>query len=371
MMTPHGTTRTRFVLVATAVLLGASCASDDAPDGEGAEADTVGASTSVVVDTAATNPSSSSPPSVDSAETTTSVPPTTAPAQPSLAWRTVDLVDTTRPSVEVLADDGSVAFEASDSRSIPTVILYPGADGGGQDAAVADGSVLPLVVYLKGFGGFNGPADPLLVRLAEDGYIVAAPNIREVSEPVNHVPGYVEQPGDARFVIDALTNPSDGFFDELAAVIDPMGVGLVAHSIGGAGAFGLAYHDCCRDDRVDAVVAFGANTNFALGESDFEFAGTPLLLVHGEADDIAPVELGTTILEVAQPPSHLLTLPGADHFEPVYGDREGGDGDRAAATAASVVAGFLDLHVASTTSPDEFDALTSSLEPGMWTDAGS
>ena len=281
------------------------------------------------------------------------------------------MVDASRPSSEVVDIAGNVKVEGSDSRSIPTIILYPGTDGGGPDAPVADTSPRPLIVYLKGFGGLNSPADPLLVALAEAGYVVAAPNIREVSDPVNYFPAYFEQPGDARFVIDALIDSDDGVVDDLAAVVDPLRIGLVGHSLGNAGAFGLAYHDCCRDDRVGAVVAFGANPDFGLAETNFEFAGAPLLLVYGSNDDISPLDFGTAILDVAQPPTHLLTLPGADHFQPVYGGPEGGDGERAAATAAAVGTAFLDLHVAGTTSLEEFDDITASLEPGTWQNAGA
>lgn len=346
--------RTRVaLLLASVALIGASCDSGGADD--------------VVAATTATTAAPSTTASA-AATTTAAGPTTTTMEEPSLAWRSVELVDASRPSGEILDADGNVTFEGSDSRSIPTVILYPGTDGGGPDVPVADTPPRPLAIYLKGFGGLNGPTDPLLVKLAEAGYIVAAPNIREVSEPVNYLPGYVEQPGDARFVIDALTDPDDGFVDDLAPLIDPMRIGLVGHSIGNTAAFGLAFHDCCRDDRVDAVVAFGANPNRGLDESDFEFAGTPLLLIYGSNDEIAPAELGTGILDVAQPPSHLLILPGADHFQPVYGD---GDGDRSATTAATVGVGFLDLQVAGTSTQEDFNDLTASLESGTWQNAGA
>ncbi len=368
------------VALATAVvMIGASCASDGTPDAGGAAADPTTAPTVAPTSVGDTSTTTATSTTIEPASPTTTDPPptttttsttTTTPAQePALAWRTVELVDTSRASTEIIDGDGNVAFEGSDNRSIPTVILYPGTDGGGPDAPVADTPARPLVLYLKGFGGLNGPTDPLLVKLAEAGYIVAAPNIREVSEPFNHFPGYVEQPGDAQFVIDALTDPDDGFADDLAPVIDPLRIGLTGHSIGAAAAFGLAYHDCCRDERVDAVVAFGANPDRRFAESDFVFVDTPLLLVYGSDDDIAPVDSGTAILDVAQPPSHLLTLPGADHFSPVYGAGDGGDGDRAAMTAATVGIAFLDLHVAGTTSQEEFADLTASLEPDMWNDA--
>lgn len=366
-VTPHRTTRNWAALVASLALVGASCGADAADDTAGDKVAPVVESSDVVAETAVTPPAPSTIAGTVAEATST----TTTLEAPLPAWRSVDLVDASRPSKEILDDAGNVRTEGSDSRSIPTIILYPGTDGGGLDAPVADSPPRPLVIYLKGFGGLNSATDPLLVTLAEAGYIVAVPNIREVSDPINHFPGHVEQPGDARFVIDALTNPNDGFVDDLAPVIDSARIGLVGHSLGTAGAFGLAYHDCCRDDRVDAVVAFGGNfNNFDLGDTDFEFTGTPLLLIYGTNDDISPIEIGAEVLDLADPPSHLLALPGADHFQPVYGDAEGGDGDRAATTAATIGIGFLDLHVAGTTSQEDFDDLTASLEPGTWRNAG-
>lgn len=360
--------KTRGALFAAMVLVGAGCASAATDPGDNAVMDPTAAPT-VVAASATPSTAPTAEPTTSTAEPTTSTAsPAAATAtpvveQPALAWRTVEFVDTSRPSAARLAADGDELVEGGESRSIPTVILYPGTDGGGPDAPAAHAPPRPLALYLKGLGGSNGPADPLLVTLAEAGYIVAAPNIGEVSDPDIHFPGYVEQPGDARFVIDALTDPDDGFADDLAPLIDPLRIGLVGHSLGATGAFGLAYHECCRDDRVDAVLAFGPNPNFGLGDTDFEFAGAPLLLVYGTADQIAPIALGAAILDTGTGPSHLLTLPDADHFQPVYGDHQG---DRTAAIAAAIGVAFLDVHVAGTISEQEFDDLTSSLEPGMW-----
>lgn len=343
-LTKHRRSRTLIVAFAALALAGASCGSNATPDATGEDA-VPSIAPEAESTTSTLTPTTAAPPAVE---------------EPALAWRTVELVDASRPSVEILDADGNITFEGSDSRSIPTIVWYPGADGGGEDAPIADTSPRPLAIYLKGFGGRNGPGDALLVKLAEAGYIVAAPDIREVSDPVNYAPGYIEQAGDARFVIDALMDPDDGLADDVAALIDPGAIGLVAHSIGTTAAFELAYHDCCREDRVAAVVAFGANPNLGRDVDGLQFAGTPLLLVYGDSDQIAPAELGTQILDAAESPSHLLTLPGADHFDPIYGQT---------AMTDAVVVHFLDLHVAGTASRESFDDLIASLEPGMWQDS--
>jgi predicted dienelactone hydrolase len=289
--------------------------------------------------TAATTSTSTAPP------TSTSSTTTTAPVEAVLAWRTVDLVDPTRPTAEVVAADGKILLAASEDRHVESVMLFLGADGGGEGAAASPGTPRPLVVWLNGLGGRASPGDPVLVALAEAGYIVIAPNVPEISSPVSSPAGFVEQPADVRLAIDSLLDPSDGVADDLAAAIDPARVGVAGHSIGTAGALGTAYHPCCIDERVSAVVAFGVIPAFRFDDTDYDVSGPPLLLIYGDEDNISPVELGEQFLESADGPAYLLTIPGADHFTPVYG----GPGDNDANNlATTVLVGFFDEHLAGT-----------------------
>jgi len=39
----------------------------------------------------------------------------------------------------------------------------------------------------------------------------------------------------------------------------------------------------------------------------------PKLIIHGDKDDIIPIELGRQVFEAANPPKFFLPVPGADH----------------------------------------------------------
>jgi dienelactone hydrolase len=303
---------------------------------------------------------------VASAESDPAPPAVATPADDApdtgLAWRTIEVVDPTRPTDEVVDSEGAIVLEASNDRTIPVAVLYEGANGGGEDAVAAEAPARPLVIWMNGLGGEAAAGDPLLLDLYEAGYIVAAPNSPEISAPASSAADFPELPADATVVIDAIVDPSDGVADDLSALVDPARIGMAGHSIGTTAVFGTAFHDCCRDERVTAAVAFGASTVFRLDDTDFDVAGTPLLLVHGESDQIFPVQESETILAEADPESHLLVLPGADHFEPVYGD----DTSAAATTARRTVIAFLDVHLAGTADPAALDDFTSTLPVGMW-----
>ena len=230
------------------------------------------------------------------APTTTTAPSTTAVVDVGIAWTTIDIVDPTRPTDEVRGPDGTVLLAAAPNRTIPTVLLYPGRGGGGENATVARVDSRPLVVWLNGLGGRATAEDPLLLALYGAGYVVADPNIAEIAAPVSHAGGYVHQPGDVSAVIDALTTSDDAVVDDLAAIVDADRIGVAGHSIGGSGVYGVAFHQCCRDDRISAAAAFAPPCiDFEGGE--FQFEGMPLLIIHGSADQLIAVEQSEAVRE--------------------------------------------------------------------------
>lgn len=302
--------------------------------------------TTVWAGTPATTPSTESnqPPSTESTAASTS----TMSQDVGMAWTVIDVVDDARTTAELLGPDGSVVLAASPTRTIPTVLLYPGRSGGGEAAPAAHVEPRPLVVWLNGLGGRATAGDPLLLALYEAGYVVAAPNIPEIAEPVAHPGGYVHQPADVSAVIDALTAPVGGMPGDLAAIVDLERVGVAGHSIGGSGVYGVAFHDCCRDERISAAVAFAApRIDFDGGQ--FRFSGLPLLILHGSADQIIPLEQSEMVRDEADD-ALLAILNDADHFQPVYGL----DRPDVLALAEELLVTFLDVHVAGTASPDDF-----------------
>lgn len=267
---------------------------------------------------------------------------TTEVAAPSgQAWTTATVVDPSRPTEQIVDGDGAVVLAAADERTIPVNLLYEGEDGGGPDATAAAIGPRPLAIILHGLGGTEEPGNPLPQRLHAEGFVVVMPNQQETSAPVVSVEGYPLLPADTSAILDALLDPDDGVADDLAPQIDGERIAVIGHSMGAAGAMAMAFHDCCRDERVDAIITFGASGFDYFGDRDFDFTGAPLLLVHGTEDQAAQQEAAEEILDRAGPDARLLLLEGADHFQPVYGNER----PEAAKTAQDAIVAFLGVHL--------------------------
>ncbi len=346
---------TSILLVAGAI---AACASDgdpagdenvpasvaDAPDGIDQEVTSPSEATTApsIAETATTSTSTTTEPT---SPTTTApvVPPTSAQSEaepPAIGWRTVEVIDPTRPTDEVIRE-GSVVLEAATDRTIPVEIVYPAEGDGGQDASHAAGVTRPLVIWINGLGGRAAPGDPLLLALHDAGYIVAAPNSPEVSAPAGQDNDVPELPADAAAVIDALVDPTDGVADDLQPAIDSTRIGAAGHSVGANAVLALAFHDCCRDDRIDAVAAYGSARLEAHGFADLAVEGVPLLLITGSADAIAPTAGSQTVFDRGSESTYLLEIDGADHFQPIYDGAETATG----ATSIEALVAFFDVHL--------------------------
>ena len=67
--------------------------------------------------------------------------------------------------------------------------------------------------------------------------------------------------------------------------VDAQHIGLAGHSLGGATAYGVGFNSCCRDPRVEAVIAMDA-IKLPFGKHRFSFTGKPLLLIHIKGDPV-------------------------------------------------------------------------------------
>jgi predicted dienelactone hydrolase len=308
----------------------------------------------VVSDTPATTATTASP---------TSGPPTVSVTSPAGdSWRSVTVVDPGRPAVEVRDVDGNVVLEDVATRAIPTVVAYEGAGGGGENAPPGDVDARPLVIWMKGFGGMQTGGEPYMSALVAAGYVVAAPNSPDVSGRRAQLAAYRELPGDVTAVVNSLLDPNDGVADDLAGVIDEDRIAVAGHSIGASAALATVFHECCRDDRLDAAVAFGVTPQRGFGEGEYVFAGAPLLMVHGTSDRISPVRGVRALLAEAAGPAFLLEIDGADHFTPVFGDGSPTFGP----AVYSIVVAFLDAFVAGTSDSDDLARAARSSTVGTW-----
>lgn len=218
---------------------------------------------------------------------------------------TMTFVDTSRPTA------AGAQTPARPDRTIVTRIVHP--TGGGP---------YPLVVLSHGLTGHPEEYTEAVPRWAADGFVVASPAFpltsREVPGARDNLGDVAHQPGDVSFVIDEVLAANDDPASQLHGLVDAEAIGVVGHSLGGATTWAVAFNTATRDERVDAVVVF-AGITLPMPNGEFEFdSGLPLLVLHGDEDDI-PLAPDLAAYEQAVSPKWFVTLLGATH-EPPFTD---------------------------------------------------
>ena len=128
---------------------------------------------------------------------------------------------------------------------------------------------------------------------------------------------FANQPADLSFVVTQVLQESAHSGGLLSGLVNPHRIGAAGHSLGGVTILGLVANTCCRDARVTAaVVMSGDPISFPTGVVDFSSA-PPLLLVHGNADQVVPYVSSIDAFNSAMAPKGLLTIDGGDHGSPV------------------------------------------------------
>jgi predicted dienelactone hydrolase len=203
-------------------------------------------------------------------------------------------VDDSRPTA------AEAGLPGAPSRTLVTHLYFP-------DSA----EPAPLVVFAHGFTGHPRKFTRLLSAWAGAGYVVAAPTFPLTSD---EVPGksffddVAEQPADVRFVLDEVL---DAYPDR----VDPGRIAAAGFSLGGMTTFGVAFDSSLRDERLRAAIAISGRLYPFGGE--YDVGGMPLLVVHGERDEIVPYREGLAAYRRARPPQALLTLHVPGHHEPI------------------------------------------------------
>ncbi len=217
---------------------------------------------------------------------------------------TETFVDGSRPT----AAAGAATPEQPD-RTLVTHIAHP-----------TTGGPYPLIVLSHGFTGHPDEYEETIPMWAAEGFVVAAPEFpltnREVPEPA--VGDVVNQPEDVSFVIDEVLAAGDDPSSPLHGLVDPEAIGVVGHSLGGATTWAVSFDRLRRDDRIDSTVVF-AGLTFPMPDSELELdSGLPLLVMHGDEDDVPP---GSSLAayEQAVSPKWFVTLRGATHV-PAFTD---------------------------------------------------
>lgn len=220
--------------------------------------------------------------------------------------------------------DKATKTPAKQGRRLPTVILYP-TENPKDDASttghpVAAGA-FPLVVFSHGVTA-SGPAYVGVMKaLVAHGYVVALPTFPLTSGPGgwSNLLGVQQQPGDVSFIITELLARSASGKGLLGGHLDPNAVAAAGHSLGAITS--LFYeHTCCRDRRIEAVVAVSGTAFPGPSKSD-EFSDSPsdppLLMLHGKKDKTLRYEGGSRHIFdlITKVPRALVTFPQKGHVD--------------------------------------------------------
>ena len=225
-----------------------------------------------------------------------------------------------------------VAYEDGErGRALPVVVHHP--DGAGR---------FPFVVLSHGLSADGPFVTPIAERLARSGYVVVAPTYPKTSRGRSNLLDVRNQPADVSFVLDAVL--SDPRFSSL---VDADLIATGGHSLGGVTSLMVGFHSCCADDRLDAVFAYAGAAFLAPSGDWFEEPGAPpLLMLHGDSDDLVLFPLGRDAFERAAEPKHFVRLLNAEHTPPYVSEQPYFD------VVIEATVAFLDAYVL-----DDDDAL--------------
>jgi dienelactone hydrolase len=214
---------------------------------------------------------------------------------------TLTLVDHGRPT------EDPTGARSADSRTLVTEVYIPRGKG-----------PFPLVVFAHGNAGNPGKLTQMLGAWARAGYVVAAPAFpltNDLTDAPSIIVDYVNQPADVSFVIDRVLRQARRPRSPLYRRVNAHRIGLAGHSLGGGTAYGVAFNDCCRDRRIDAVITMDA-VRLPFGDNKYDFSGKPLLMIHIVGDPVVPFSTSEDIFAIAAPPKYLMALNQGIHFEP-------------------------------------------------------
>jgi dienelactone hydrolase len=257
---------------------------------------------------------------------TTAPSPSASTPQPNVEVTTETFVDTSRST-----DDA--AGPQLGERTLVTRIAHP-----------SSGGPYPLIVLSHGFGGHPDEFAETLPQWAADGFVVAAPAFPLTNEDAPNqeanLMDVANQPGDVSFVIDQVLAAGEDDTSPLEGLVDPEAIGVVGHSLGGATTWAVSFDTATRDPRIDSTVVF-AGVVIAMPDGGLDFTSDlPLLVIHGDADDI-PLDGDRDAYEQAASPKWFVTLHGGDHVPP-YTDAESPYDDLVTRTVLDFWHGTLD-----------------------------
>ena len=90
--------------------------------------------------------------------------------------------------------------------------------------------------------------------------------------------------------------------------VDDHRIGAGGLSLGGLTTYMVAYDDCCRDERIDAVMVLDGIRSGAVLDGH-----VPLLIAHSDTDPVIPYGTARAAFDAAAAPVWLVTFFGASH----------------------------------------------------------
>ncbi|MDQ0368691.1 alpha/beta hydrolase family protein [Catenuloplanes indicus] len=226
-----------------------------------------------------------------------------SPARPAVAEPTPEDAGPPPPGVAP-AESFEVGQRTLDlargERELPTTVWYPESETG----------EFPVVIFSHGLGGKPADYRQLLSSWAAAGFVVAAPAYPNTTAgSQQNALDVLNQPADAAHVLTAVLALNDEAGDRFAGRLLTDRVAAAGHSAGGITTIGQFTRG--RDTRLDAgIVLAGSTLGVGTGFSGKE---TPMLIVHGELDQVVPYSSGKSAYDAVPWPKAMLTLPEGDH----------------------------------------------------------
>lgn len=277
--------RRLVALVCAGALVAAACGDD----GTAPAADSPPSSaTTPVTTTSLVAPATIAPPATAPPATETTVVADASEGCDAVPTEMRTLVDETRPT-PATGTTGEL-----DSRTLDVWIDLP-----------AEPGPWPLLVFAHGLTGHPRSHETHRRHLAAECFVVVAPAFPLTNNDVANawlnagdVPG---QFGDVSFLIDEmLADP------EFSTAIDAERIGVIGHSLGGLTTAGAAVSPDA-DPRISAAVVMSAG--FVEARDD-----VAVMVLHGDADNVVPVAVGTGAYDLLEGRAVLVTLLGGDHL---------------------------------------------------------
>ncbi|WP_328476022.1 dienelactone hydrolase family protein [Actinoplanes sp. NBC_00393] len=212
-----------------------------------------------------------------------------------------------------------VQFARGPGRPLPTTLWYASGMTAGRH---------PIVLFSHGLNGLPEQFAPLATVWARAGYVVAAPTYPRTNANVKVDAGDIRrQPADAAYVLKQL------LAGDLAPHLDGDRIAAVGFSAGGTTTLGLFRKGHSASLRA-AVAISGRRPS-----SDFAGPAAPILFLHGDEDDVVPIEAGRAAFHAVPWPKQFVTIRGAGHGQFLN------PGNPAYASTSARILRFLEEHV--------------------------